>query len=78
MIKSTAIIIVKVLINIKTKKVRDEIIINEFENLNTMIDNVRSMDIFINHMPTQKELEQLEKAKSYILKKFKFFNFNKL
>ena len=33
--------------NIKTKKVRDEIIISEFENLNMMIDNVQSMDIFI-------------------------------
>ena len=32
--------------NIKTKKVREEIIINEIENLNMMIDNVQSMDIF--------------------------------
>ena len=35
--------------NIKTKKIREEIIINEYENLNTMIDNVQSMNIFINH-----------------------------
>jgi len=36
--------------NIKTKKVREEIIISEFENLNMMIDNVQSMDIFINNI----------------------------
>jgi hypothetical protein len=32
--------------NIKTKKIRDEIVINTFENLNTMIDDVQSMSIF--------------------------------
>jgi hypothetical protein len=41
--------------NIKTKKVRDEIIISEFENLNTMIDNVQSMDIFIKHVKKVEE-----------------------
>jgi hypothetical protein len=39
--------------NIKTKKVREEIIINEFENLNMMIDNVKSMEFFMSNVKTQ-------------------------
>jgi hypothetical protein len=35
--------------NIITKKVREEIIINEFENLNMMIDDVKSMEFFMSN-----------------------------
>jgi hypothetical protein len=38
--------------NIITKKVREEIIISEFDNLNMMIDNVKSMEIFMSNSKT--------------------------
>ena len=42
--------------NIKTKKIRDEIVINTFENLNTMIDDVQSMSIFSTNGKKEEEI----------------------